>query len=131
MKATWLVLALAAPLMAADVTGAWSGKIVVTDPSSGEQIDTQVQAQFDQKAEGISGKIGRVHDQDLEQIRNAKLDGKTLVFEVQPPEATSPMKFNLVIVSDDRIEGDMKGAIDSGNISGKVVLTRAAAGAPK
>jgi hypothetical protein len=57
-------------------------------------------------------------------IRNAKMDGKTLVFEVQPPEATSPMKFSLVLVSDDRIEGDMKGAIDVGNIQGKVVLSR-------
>lgn len=124
MKAMWLVLVLAAPLLAADVSGAWMGTIVVTDPTSGEKINTTVKAQFDQKAAALSGKIGREHDQDLEQIRNAKLDGKTLVFEVQPPEATSPMKFNLVLVSEDRIEGEMKGAIDSGNISGHVTLTR-------
>ena len=125
MKALWLVLALAAPLAAADLTGAWVGKIVVTDPTSGEKIDTAVKAQFEQKADSVAGKIGREHDQELEQIRNVRLDGKSLVFEVQPPEATSPMKFKLVLVSEDRIEGDMNGAIDSGNISGKVTLTRA------
>ena len=127
MKGMWLVLALATPLLGADVSGAWSGKIVVTDPTSGEKIDTLVQAQFDQKDATISGKIGRAHDQELEQIRNAKLEGNTFVFEVQPPEATSPMKFSLVIVSDNRIEGDMNGAIESGNISGKVTLERAPA----
>ena len=125
MKALWLVLALAAPLAAADLTGAWVGKIVVTDPTSGEKIDTAVKAQFEQKADSVAGKIGREHDQELEQIRNARLEGNSLVFEVQPPEATSPMKFKLVLVSEDRIEGDMNGAIDSGNISGKVTLTRA------
>ena len=125
MKRMWLLPLAALVMYGADISGKWTGSVEITDPSSGEKIDTPVKAQFDQKAEAISGKIGRVHDVDLEQIRNARLDGKTLVFEVQPPEATSPMMFHLVLVTDDRIEGDMKGAIDSGTISGKVTLTRA------
>ncbi|HUB34557.1 MAG TPA: hypothetical protein VMA31_16080 [Bryobacteraceae bacterium] len=124
MKQVWLLLAFAGALFGADITGNWSGKVDITDPSSGDVISTPVKARFDQTAAAVSGKIGRAHDDELEEIRNAKLEGKTLVFDVQPPEATSPMKFNLVLVDNDRIEGEMKGAIDSGNISGKVVLTR-------
>jgi hypothetical protein len=124
MKAIWLLPVLALALYGADITGTWSGTIEVADPSNGEKINTEVKAQFAQKADVVSGKIGRSQDEQLEQIRNGKLDGKTLVFEVQPPEATSPMRFSLVLVSDDRIEGDMKGAIDVGNIAGKVVLRR-------
>lgn len=124
MKAMWALPVLAVALYGADVTGTWKGSIEVADPSNGEKINTEVKAQLNQKANVVSGKIGREQDQDLETIKNGKLDGKTLSFEVQPPEATSPMKFNLVLVSDDRIEGDMKGAIDVGNIQGKVVLSR-------
>jgi hypothetical protein len=124
MKAIWVLPVLALALYGADITGTWTGTIEVSDPSNGEKINTEVKAQFDQKANAVAGKIGRAQDEQPEQIRNGKVDGKTLVFEVQPPEATSPMKFSLVLVSDDRIEGDMKGAIDVGNISGKVVLKR-------
>jgi hypothetical protein len=124
MKAMWALPVLAVALYGADITGTWTGSIEVSDPSNGEKINTEVKAQFDQKANVLSGKIGRAQDEQPEMIRNGKIDGKTLVFEVQPPEATSPMKFSLVLVSDDRIEGDMKGAIDVGNIQGKVVLSR-------
>jgi hypothetical protein len=41
-----------------------------------------------------------------------------------PPQLAAPMKFSLVLVNDDRLEGDMKGAIDVVSISGKVVLSR-------
>jgi hypothetical protein len=34
------------------------------------------------------------------------------------------MVFTLTLVSDDRIEGGMKGAVDTGNITGTVMLTR-------
>jgi hypothetical protein len=124
MRGIALVLALAARLAAADVTGAWVGTVVVGDPGNGEKITTTVKAQLEQKGAAISGKIGREHDQDLEQIRNGKVDGKTLTFEVQPEEATAPMVFTLTLVSDDRIEGGMKGQVDTGNITGTVLLTR-------
>jgi hypothetical protein len=119
-----LVLALATRLVAADLTGAWVGTVVVADPANGEKISTTVKAQLEQKGAAISGKIGREHDQDLEQIRNGKVDGNTLTFEVQPEEATSPMVFTLTLVSEDRIEGGMKGQVDTGNVTGTVALTR-------
>jgi hypothetical protein len=125
MRAIWLVLALAVRLAAADVSGSWAGTVVVADPGNGEKITTAVKALLAQKGAAISGKIGRDTDQDLEEIRNGKLDGKTVTFEVQSQEATSPMVFTLTLVADDRIEGGMKGAIDSGAITGTVILTRA------
>ena len=124
MKAIWALPALAMALYGADITGTWKGSVEVSDPGNGEKINTEVKAQFSQKANVVSGKIGRLQDEQPDAIRNGKLDGKTLIFEVQPAEATSPMKFSLVLVSEDRIEGDMKGAIDEGNIQGKVVLSR-------
>ncbi|HEY1339210.1 MAG TPA: hypothetical protein VGF59_16975 [Bryobacteraceae bacterium] len=125
MKKLWLLPVLALGLYGADIEGKWSGTIEVTDPSGGEKIATPVKAEFTKKPDGIAGKIGRAEDSDNEPIRNARLDGKNLVFEVRSPETASTMKFSLVLVSDDRIEGDMKGSVDVGAISGKVKLQKA------
>jgi hypothetical protein len=124
MKCLWLLPVFALALYGADVTGTWTGTVDVHDPGNDDKISTQVKAQFAQTATAVTGKIGRKQDTQLESIRDGKVSGNTLTFEVMPEEATSPMKFNLTLVSDDRIEGDMTGAIDVGKISGKVVLTR-------
>ena len=119
-----LLLPLLTLMLYADVTGSWSGTVDVQDPGNGDKISTRVRAELAQKAEIVTGKIGRVQDQQLESIRDGKLSGKTLTFDVMPEEAKTPLKFTLTLVSEDRIEGDMNGAIDVGKISGKVVLTR-------
>jgi len=115
---------LAFTLSGADVSGRWSGVIVVEDTSSGERINTPVKAEFNQSTSSVSGKIGRKEDEQSEPIRNGKVEGDTFVFEVRAPELTGAFKFHLVLVADNRIEGDMKGAIDTGPIAGKVKLTR-------
>ncbi len=122
MKPLVLVPLFALVMYGADVTGKWAGQIEVTDPSGENKISTPVKAEFQQKASELSGKIGRAEDSQTESIRNARVDDKRLFFEVETPEAIGPMKFALVLVSDDHIEGEMKGALDVGNISGKVVL---------
>jgi hypothetical protein len=124
MKAIWLLPLAALAMYGADITGKWTGSVEITDPTSGEKISTPVKAEFAQKAAEVSGTIGRAEDSETETIRQGKLDGNNLIFEVQPAEGTSPMKFKLVLVSGDRIEGAMEGAIDVGKISGKVILTR-------
>jgi hypothetical protein len=124
MKNLWLLPLVAVALYGGDVSGKWTGSVEVTDPSSGEKISTPVKAEFTQKSADVSGKIGRAEDTQPETIRQGKVDGKNLAFEVQPPEATSAMKFILVLVSEDRIEGEMQGAIDVGKVSGKVTLNR-------
>jgi hypothetical protein len=124
MKRIWLLPLLTLALYGADVSGKWTGSVEVTDPTSGEKISTPVKAEFLQKGGEVSGTIGRNEDPEGETIRAGKLDGNNLVFEVQPAEATSAMKFTLVLAGDDRIEGAMEGAVDVGKISGKVVLSR-------
>jgi hypothetical protein len=120
-----LLAVLALALYGADVTGKWVGTVDVQDPGNGDKISTPVRAEFKQLADAVSGKIGRAQDEQLESIRSGKVAGKSITFEVQPEEATSPFKFSLTLISEDRIEGDVAGAIDTGKIAGKVILTRA------
>lgn len=124
MKAFLLLPIIALTLYGADVTGSWTGTVEVADPSGGNNITQSVKAHFEQKGSVVSGAIGRAEDDEPSPIKNAKLEGNNLVFEVQPPEATSPFKFTLKVVSDNMIQGEMKGAVDAGNITGKVTLNR-------
>jgi len=116
-------------LGAADISGKWSGSIEVADTDGGSSITTPVRAEFEQKANLFSGKIGRKEDERSESIRNGKVEGSKISFEVSSPETLSSMKFNLTL-QDDRLEGEMKGMVDSGEIVGKVRLIREAAGHP-
>jgi hypothetical protein len=126
MKSIWLLPFVVLALHATDFSGKWTGRIEISDPNLGDKITTAVKAEFEQKdASAVSGKIGRGEEEETpEPIKNAKLDGNHLVFEVQTPEATTPIKFNLILVSDGHIEGEMQGAVDIGKISGKVFLNK-------
>jgi hypothetical protein len=123
MKKLWLLPCLAATLLAADVSGKWTGNVVVEDPGGGSAIDTQVRAEIQQKPDAITGAIGRQEDKEGESIRSAKLDGNRLTFEVSSTEANSLVKFVLTL-DGDRLNGEMTGAVDGLPITGKVHLTR-------
>ncbi|MGC9945798.1 MAG: hypothetical protein ABSF64_05455 [Bryobacteraceae bacterium] len=124
MKKLLVLPCLAAALMAADVSGTWKGNVVVDDPTSGSTVDTQVRAELRQKADAVTGTIGRQEDQEGESIKNAKLDGKRLTFEVSSAEASGLIKFELAL-DGDRLEGEMSGTMDGTAIAGKVHLKRA------
>ena len=124
MRVLCLVPLLAFALYGADVSGNWTGSVDVQDPGNGSNISARVRAELVQQDETVNGKIGREQDNKFEPIRNGKLSGKSLTFEVKPEEVTSAIKFMLTVVSDDRIEGELSGAIDAAKFSGKVVLTR-------
>lgn len=115
-----LTLLLAA---AVNIAGKWSGTIDVQDEGSGAVVTTPVQVQFEQQAAALSGKIGRVEENDVIPIRNAKLEGNTVYFEAASPDTEGPMKFVLTLTGD-RMEGSMHGSIESADITGKVKLTR-------
>ena len=123
MSRFWLFLFLPLMLGASDVSGTWSGSIEVADDAGGSSITTAVRAELRQKANLVSGKIGRREDEHTETIRNGKAEGTKISFEVSSVETTSAMKFNLVLQGDS-LEGVMKGTVDSGEIVGKVRLTR-------
>ncbi len=119
-KAFWLLPCLALVMSGADVSGKWSGTIDVEDAGS----STEVQVELVQKADTLSGKIGRTGGGDEGEIRNGKVDGQKVSFEVVSSETNTPFKFTLTLVND-HLEGEMKGSMDQGEIVGKVKLTRA------
>jgi hypothetical protein len=119
-RAFWLLPCLALLLSGADVSGKWSGTIDVEDAGN----TTEVQVELVQKAGTVSGKIGRTGGGDEGTIRNGKVDGEKVTFEVVSAQTTNPFKFTLTLVND-RLEGEMKGAMDEGEIVGKVKLNRA------
>jgi hypothetical protein len=114
---------LVAHTLAADVSGKWSGTIAVKDESSGVVITTPVEIQFSQQASSVSGKIGRARDADAVPILNVRIEGNKIYFEAASDETTGPCKFTLTIAGD-TMEGDMTGAIESEDITGKVKVTR-------
>jgi hypothetical protein len=123
MKKLWLLPCLAATLMAADVSGKWTGTVNVEDPTGGPNIEVRVRADLLQKVDAITGAIGRQEDQQGETIRSAKLDGKRLTFEVSSTEANGLVKFVLTL-DGDRLDGEMSGSMDGTAIAGKVHLQR-------
>ena len=127
MKKLCLLGCFAATLMAADVSGKWTGNVAVEDPGGGDTINTQVRAELLQKADAITGSIGRQEDQEAEPIRNAKLNGNRLTFEVSSAEADGLIKFVLTL-DGDRLDGEMSGTVDGAAIAGKVHLSRQGAG---
>ncbi len=124
MKKAFLLLpVLALALSASDVSGKWSGTIDIED--SGSTIPIQVE--FVQTSDVISGKVGRTGSADEGTIRNGKVDGTKLSFEVVSHETSSAFKWTLTLVND-QLEGEMKGSVDEGEIVGKVKLSREKAG---
>ncbi len=112
---------LALVMSAADISGKWSGTIDVEDAGS----STDVQVELVQKGGAVSGKIGRAGGGDEGEIRNGKVDGEKVSFEVVSGQTSSPFRFTLTLVND-HLEGEMKGSLDQGEIVGKVKLSRAA-----
>ena len=110
-------------LAAEDVTGTWTGTVLVLDKESGSSISTPVEIKLDQSATTISGKVGRAHDSDSVPIQNAKREGDTITFEAVSAETASPVKFVLT-VKGDQMEGSMKTSLDSQDLTGTVKVTR-------
>jgi len=127
MKTFWLSMCFAASLMAADVSGKWTGSVDVEDPSDGTNISTPVRAELQQQGDAISGKIGRQEDQEAEPIRGVSLQDGKLTFEVASAEAKGLVKFTLKL-DGDHLDGDISGNMDGVAITGKVHLTRQKAG---
>src|SRR6185436_552676 len=118
-KVFWLLQCLALVLSGSDISGKWSGTIDVEDSGS----TTPVEVELVQKSDMVSGKIGRTGGGDEGTIRNGKVEGTKVSFEVISDQNNSPFKFTLTLV-DNRLEGEMKGSMDQGEVVGKVKLSR-------
>ena len=82
-KLSALVLLMSAALIAGDVKGIWKGQVNRPDGTKEEDVVLQLT----QDAESIAGRVG-THSDDMIPVRNAKLEGKKLTFEVAAHEAT-------------------------------------------
>jgi hypothetical protein len=122
-KVLWLLPCMALLLSGADVSGKWSGSIDIEDAGN----TTPVQVELVQKSDQLTGKIGRQGGGDDGTIRNGKVEGTKIFFEVVSSQNSSPFKFTLTLVND-TLEGEMKGSVDEGEIVGKVKLNREKAG---
>ena len=109
--------------LAGDVSGKWSGTIAVKDEATGTVYTTPVQIEINQQASTISGNIGRVPGSDLVPIKNARISGNIITFEASSDETSGPCKFTLTVTGDS-MEGNMTGAVDNEDITGKVKVTR-------
>ena len=95
------VLLLAPVLLAADnLTGKWSGSIVVTFPE-GKTKDEMAFMDLKQNGAELTGTAGEGPDKQLA-IQKGKVDGNKITFEVQTDNAL--IKFELTLV-----DGHLKG----------------------
>src|SRR4051812_7459652 len=120
-----LLLLIVAVILPANpnLSGKWTGTVTIDD-TDGTKIETAVELRLEQKGAAVSGKIGREHDPEPVEIRNAKAEGDTLTFEATSQETSSSMKFNLK-VQGEQMRGDMKGTADGNDIVAKVSFARA------
>lgn len=95
-----MVLLLASALLAADLTGKWSGSIVFTNPD-GETRDGTAFMDLKQSGADLTGTAGPSPEQQWP-IRKGKVDGHKVSFELQSDGPL--MKFELALV-----EGHLKG----------------------
>ena len=106
------------------ISGTWIGTVTIDDTTSGTKIETRVELFLEQKDGVPSGKMGREHDPEKVEIRNAKVEGDTLTFEASSQETSSSMRFSLRVRGEQML-GDMKGSADGNDIVAKVSFSRA------
>jgi hypothetical protein len=126
MRHLGIILVLAAVAAAYAATGAsghWTGFIVVDRPGSNETVRTPVDLDLTERNGAIEGKIGRKGESDRTAIRNGKAQGASVTFEASSAETAGPMRFTLKR-DGDKLEGQMKGPTDDGEIEAKVLFTR-------
>jgi len=122
IRASLYLFVAATLLFGAGVAGKWSGTAEVKLPD-GETRTYNLQANFSQSGEDVSGSIGREYEGDGIAIQKGKMQGARLSFEVTPPESMTPVKFKLELKGEN-LEGSLNGEADGSPLSGRVALAR-------
>ncbi|MBK9167589.1 MAG: hypothetical protein IPM24_09015 [Bryobacterales bacterium] len=128
MRTGWLgwlaaLLLAAGALSAADISGKWSGFVVIEEEGEDEPIRAAVDVEFRQSGTKLAGSIGRKGDPERVAIQNGSVSGDRISFEAMAEEVDSLMRFTLR-VSGDRILGEIRGKLEDGMLVGKVTFTR-------
>ena len=117
-----LVLSLAAALaQAADFSGKWTGSAEAKNPD-GNQHSESIYLNLKQSGDQITGVLGSQSGQEFE-ISQAKADGDTLSFVVQPGEDAPAWSVKLTL-SGDSLTGDASAERDGQTLKGHVNLRR-------
>ena len=119
MKRLLLSLVLsAASLLAADVSGKWSGKVTITTPE-GPQLD-EAYVVLKQEGATVTGTAGKDESEQRE-FKNGKLEGDVLSFEL--PTQGSPFKVRMK-VEGDTMAGDVERERDGETMKAKIEMKR-------
>jgi hypothetical protein len=118
-----LMIGMALPAAAADLTGKWTGKVEFKTPE--EATDT-AWAEVKQNGTEITGVAGRNETQQGP-IEKARLVGNKLTFQLSLPFDPGPrvFRFNLIAVDANHIEGDIE-EVGGEKLAGKIFLSRKA-----
>ena len=122
---TLVALAIVTAAFAADggPDGKWAGVIVIEDAGSNSVIRTPVEMELSERGGTVDGKIGRKGDAERVAIRNGNVQGPNVTFVAGSAETVTPMRFSLKL-DGDKMEGEMRGSVESGQIVAKVQFTR-------
>jgi hypothetical protein len=116
------LLFFAAALAAGDLSGKWNGSLEMKTPD-GDHTGTAF-LELKQTGAEITGRAGPNEEEALA-IRNVKLEGKRLTFEIRHEERGRLFKLALDLVDDDKLEGTIDGESDAGEkVSGKINLKK-------
>ena len=121
MRILFAMLVAAATLAAGDLTGKWSGSFNFTRPD-GEKRDDQAYMVLKQEGETVTGTVGPNVDRQWP-LKNGKLQGQKLTFEVQPEGDGPLVKFDLTFEGE-RIHGEAKAQSNEGQLQAKLDLKR-------
>jgi hypothetical protein len=113
----------AAFMMAADLSGIWRGSIDIAHGDGAEPMKTPVRLRLEQKGNALTGEIGREEDEKPLAIQNGRVEGNEIFFEAESEQTNGPIRFHLKLEGT-HLTGEMKGAIEQGNISGRVDLVK-------
>ena len=115
-----LLVLLAAVALAADFSGTWSGKADLN--VNGEKQPATVYMSLKQEGSVITGTAGQ-SKYEQGPIRNGKVDGDTLTFEVQPSDDAPVIKVVLKL-DGEKLVGTAKGSNGDTTVDVTMELTR-------
>ena len=122
----FFLLLFAIPVMAADISGKWSGSLEFKD-ADGQAQTVPAHAEFKQDGDALAGAVWKEAGHQFS-IEKGKIDGNTITFEFRAPEgeedSTLVHTVTLTAPSETRLEGEVAFEAGGNMMTGKVALTR-------
>ena len=120
MRTLICLLAVAACACAADVTGKWAGNVEIATPQ-GEAERHPITFELRQSGHELTGALAS--DGRESQIKNGKVEGHAVTFQVQPGDEGPTWTVKLTLAGDD-LNGDASAERDGETRKAKLTLKR-------